>query len=177
MLYCIPLQLTIVKNSPSLPKYSYNRSLHCYVPYAVAETYLPNVNCELHIFVNSHVSAFNSPYEPSSSSDPTAPATNIALMKWSSVPCASRYCGCFSNRVRPRLRAGPEFLVTTSSKACLNLQPIVSHMLGDWENQATHSNAQLSGGVSCAKLSLYFNMGPQTFLYRLCTAPPLPTSK
>jgi len=78
----------------------------------------------------------------------------------------------------PRRRSGPELCVITSST--------------DWRN----SNAQASGGVSCAKLSQYLTIGAHLLLsivnfprflfffsllssyrYKLWTLPPLPTIK
>ncbi len=43
--------------------------------------HLPQTNWLLHMLVNSHVSAASSPCTPSSSSSPTAPATNTAAIK------------------------------------------------------------------------------------------------
>lgn len=95
-----------------------------------------------YILLSSHVSAPRRPGSSSSSSQsPAAPATKHADMKWSSVPCASLNCGCFINRVIALRSAGPRFRVKQSSTLCLN------------------SNAQFSGGVGWAKLSLNYIQG------------------
>ena len=97
--------------------------------------HLPSVNWLLHIFLNSQSSAPNSAAVPISSTDPQSPATNIAAIKWSSVPWASRYLGTFINIVIARRRSGPEFFVIASSNSCRK------------------SSIVLSGGDSIAKLS------------------------